>query len=369
MKKLFDSNEGDKVWIHAASLGEFEQGRPIIEELKRANPGTKVVLTFFSPSGYEIRKNYELADWVLYLPLDTPKNAKEFVNLINPKVAVFIKYEFWYYLLKELVDRNTPVLMVSAIFRKNQLFFHWSGSFFQSVFRKVTHFYVQDEVSEYLIKDINPNVTVAGDTRFDRVITISEHAASISLIEAFVDNRSCFVIGSSWESDLDIIEPFVKANQGKVRFIIAPHNVNEAEISKLSNRFENTTLFSNPSLENSEVLIIDNIGMLSSIYSHADYAFIGGGFRGALHNTLEAAVYGIPIFFGRHENNAKFREAILLEGEGGAFPVQKVEELIERFKLLSDPKEYKKASNASKNFVHSNSGATELVVKKLIELL
>jgi 3-deoxy-D-manno-octulosonic-acid transferase len=359
------------IWIHAASLGEFEQGRPIIEALKREKPDQKILLTFFSPSGYEIRKNYSEVDWVYYLPLDSPKNARDFISIINPKIAIFIKYEFWYYFLNELKKQNVPTLMVSAIFRDNQLFFHWSGRFFHRVFRSINHFFVQDEESYQLISRISSKVTIAGDTRFDRVIEIARNAKKIEKVDAFIAGKPVFVLGSTWISDLNIIGPFIRKHQEKIKFIVAPHNIGEDDLIEIEKTFEETVRFSSgETVEEKEILIIDNMGMLSSLYSYADYAFIGGAFRGALHNTLEAAVYGIPVFFGQHQNNNKFAEAIELVKVGGGFSFLTLEEFEKKFaELQLNNENYHVMSKAAGDFVKLNAGATELVMKKVIELI
>lgn len=358
------------IWIHAASLGEFEQGRPIIEAIKKEEPDQKILLTFFSPSGFEIRKDYELADWVYYLPLDSPRNARKFVSIVNPRVAIFIKYEFWYFFLRELQEKNIPTIMVSAIFRDSQLFFHWSGRFFHSVFKSINHFYVQDKVSEELISKISKNVTIAGDTRFDRVLDIASKAKKIKKIDAFVGEKKVFVLGSTWPSDIEIIGEFVRKRQKEMKFIIAPHNVGDKDIQQLEDEFENTARFSNYKNEECQILIIDNMGMLSSIYSYADYAFIGGAFRGALHNTLEAAVYGVPVFFGDHEKNQKFAEAMELVNIGGAFAFSKVEDFETKFEELNSNEEvYEAMSNITGEYVKSKSGATKLVMSRVSNFL
>lgn len=375
-KNLFNDLKSDlkgqnPVWIHAASLGEFEQGRPIIEALKKERPDQKILLTFFSPSGFEVRKDYSEVDWVYYLPLDSPKNAKKFISIVNPKIAIFIKYEFWYFFLNELKKQEIPTLMVSAIFRNSQLFFHWSGRFFHKVFRSITHFYVQDEESNQLISKISSQVTIAGDTRFDRVIEIAENSNRIEKVDAFVADKKVLVLGSTWSSDLSIIEPFIKKNQFNLKFIIAPHNIGEDDLVEIEKAFEATIRFSSEEPpEGKQILIIDNMGMLSSLYKYADYAFIGGAFRGALHNTLEAAVYGIPVFFGQHQNNEKFSEAIELNEIGGAFSFNSLEEFEHKFEGLEINKEdYLSMSKIAGDFVKSKSGATEMVMKKVLELI
>ncbi len=373
LSSKFKDNTRPVVWFHAASLGEFEQGRPVIEALKKDKPHIAILLTFFSPSGYEIRKNYEHADWVVYLPIDTPRNARFFIETVKPSAAVFIKYEYWYFFLKYLHLSNTPILMVSAIFRENQLFFHRFGGFYRKALRWINYYFVQDEHSDELIKSIGITESViSGDTRFDRVLAIAEEAQPYEIVEHFKQSETAMVLGSVWSSDLDIIESFIKENQQDIKFIIAPHNVNEEEIAMVESRFDSTIRFSEATtltVEEARILIIDNIGMLSSLYRYGEYAFIGGAFRGALHNTLEAAVYGIPIFFGEHASNEKFKEAIDLTAAGGAFTFETVEQLNEKFDELLEVEAYTQASRSAGKFVRSNAGATGKVVDQLNQLL
>ena len=365
----FQNVDSKIVWVHAASLGEFEQGRPIIEALKASRSDVKILLTFFSPSGYEVRMNYEYADWIHYLPIDTPKNAKQFIGDVNPTIAIFIKYEFWYYLLKELIQKETPVLMVSSIFRSNQLFFHWSGSFFKPVFKEINHFFVQDEESANLISSISEEVTVSGDTRFDRVIKIANESKSFEIVESFRENEKCFIVGSSWPSDMKVLTPFISNHLSEMKFIIAPHSIKEEEIKAIEDSFDSTARYSDPNdVSEKRVLIIDNIGMLSSLYKYGSYVFIGGGFRGALHNTLEAAVYGMPLFFGKHENNHKFKEAIELVEEGAGFELTTTKELEKLFEEVSG-EALQEVSEKARSYVHSRQGATDLIMKRLQQLL
>ena len=378
LSKEFQGNEEIVIWFHAASLGEFEQGRPIIEKLKRERNDVKILLTFFSPSGFEIRKNYEHADWVFYLPLDSPKNAQFFIDTVKPSLAVFIKYEFWYYFLKTLKTRKVPILMVSSVFRENQLFFHWAvGPFYQKVLKTFNHFFVQDEKSKELIAPIVGDcITVSGDTRFDRVLSIANGKTEVSQIELFKGQKRLIVLGSSWSSDLVHLIPFVKRFQRELKFIIAPHNISESELMNIENKIKKTIRYSKAQvappkeIKTSEVLIIDNIGLLSSLYRYADFAFIGGAFRGALHNTLEAAVYGIPVGFGEDKSNSKFIEAIELVENGGGYTFSSTDELISKFSsIYENPSAYDQMALSAKEFVKKKSGATELVMSKLNELL
>lgn len=378
LTQAFKDNNEKIVWFHAASLGEFEQGRPVIEQLKQSRSDVKVLLTFFSPSGYEIKKNYEHADWVFYLPTDSPSNALFFIKMVNPTITVFIKYEFWYFFLTTLKTQGIPVLMISGIFRENQLFFHWTtDKFYQKILKAFHHFFVQDEKSMKLISPIVGNhVTVSGDTRFDRVLSIAKATITIDAIEKFKGSRRLMVLGSTWSSDMNYALPLVQKYQGEIKFIIAPHNVDESEVVTLESNIKSTIRFSEISksklndLASFDAMIIDNIGMLSSIYRYGDFAFIGGAFRGALHNTLEAAAYGIPVCFGENKNNKKFIEASELVASGGGFTFSSVDELIMKFgEIYENKHSYSQMSKAADTFVKTRSGATELILLKLLALL
>ena len=351
------------IWVHAASLGEFEQGRPIIERIKATYPNEQILLTFFSPSGYEVRKNYQLADEVCYLPLDSPKNASRFIDWVKPKLAIFIKYEFWYYYLFYLNQRTIPILMISCIFRSNQFFFHRYGKFLQNQFRQVKTIYVQDAPSAVLIGRIASNVQISGDTRFDRVTEIAQEAKSFPQIDKFVGNHPVFVFGSIWQSDLEKISNVIKQLQSSFKIIIAPHHTDAPNIKTIRKQFQNVITFSSAQT-NGEIMLIDNIGMLSALYKYGKYAYIGGAFRGALHNTLEAAVYGIPVFFGKHRNNAKFREVLELVERGGAFEIENESQLREYIETLEiDKKTYKAVCQSNRSFVQSKTGATDLIMR------
>lgn len=374
LESAFFENDALVVWFHAASLGEFEQGRPVIEDLKDKQPDVKILLTFFSPSGYQIKKEYEYADWVFYLPIDSPKNARFFIETVKPTIAVFIKYEFWYFFLKALKDRQIPILMVSCIFRENQLFFHWAvGRFYQRVLKTFHYFFVQDEKSKNLITPIvGGHVTVSGDTRFDRVLTIANEAKAIGIVQKFKSNKKLIVLGSTWPSDMIHLQAFIEKYQSEIKFVIAPHNIDDTSIKELEDQLTNSIRFSTTysQLDKYDILIVDNMGLLSSIYRYGDFAFIGGAFRGALHNTLEAAVYGIPVFFGEDESNVKFMEAIELVMSGGGFTFSSSEELLLKFDELYKNKEvYDQMSKASDEFVKARSGATNLVITKILALL
>ena len=373
MRQALYENKSPIVWFHAASLGEFEQGRPVMETLRIERPDVKILLTFFSPSGYEIRQNYDGADWIFYLPIDSPSNARNFVDIVNPTVAVFIKYEYWYCYLKYLNREKIPVLLVSAIFRENQFFFHRIGGFYRTALRWIDHYFVQDHKSLDLIKSIGiQDAEITGDTRYDRVLSIASEAKSFPLIDAFKSDESIMVCGSTWPSDIEVLTPFIKEQIGNMKFIIAPHNLSENEIDSIASQFENAVRYSRASeydISEKDVLIIDNIGMLSSLYRYGEFAYVGGALRGSLHNTLEAAVYGIPVVFGDAHSNEKFREAVDLVESGGAFAVTTPEGLIKLFDELTEIENYSRAALAAGQLVKSRAGATRKVITKMLELL
>lgn len=356
------------IWFHAASLGEFEQGRPLIERIRARYPKYKILLTFFSPSGYEVRKNYRGADIVCYLPMDTPLNARRFIHAVQPKMVFFIKYEFWKNYLDELYREGIPVYSVSSIFRKNQIFFKWYGGIYRHVLKDFTCLYVQNETSKRFLKKLNiSNVEVVGDTRFDRVMEIKEAAMNLPLIERFKQNSPVLVAGSSWQPDEDIFIEYFN-HHPELKLIIAPHVVDENHlveiIDKLQRPYMRYSRIKEDRLEEVDCLIIDSYGLLSSIYRYGDMAYIGGGFGTGIHNLLEAAVYGIPVMFGpKHQ---KFMEAKGLIDAHGGFAIAHDEdfrELMDRF--LSD-KEYLRESGLNAgNFVQSSSGATEKILNHI----
>lgn len=362
----------DKViWMHCASLGEFEQGRPLLERIRSQNPDSKILLTFFSPSGYEVRKDYDRADWVFYLPMDSQKNAKRFMKITRPELAIFVKYEFWYYYLQEIKKNNIPLLLVSGIFRKEMHFFKWYGNFSRSMLSCFTHFFVQDETSKQLLAAIGlTNTTITGDTRFDRVIEIAEKAAPISIIEQFIGDRKVIVAGSTWPEDEVILQKTWAAIDNTVlKLIIAPHEIHEKHIHSIKELFPGSIRFSEIQMPNassykaSDILIIDNIGMLSRLYKYGYITYVGGGFnKSGIHNILEAAVYGKPVLFGPHFG--KFKEAVDLIQNGGAFSVNNVNESIAVFqKLLDDKERYLESCKSSLKYVGANKGATEKVIQ------
>ncbi len=359
-------------WFHCASLGEFEQGRPLIEAFKTNYPNWKICLTFFSPSGYEIRKNYALADYVFYLPEDTAANARAFITAVKPQLAIFVKYEFWHYYMAELHHRQIPVLSVSAIFRENQVYFKPYGAFNRDILRKFTHFFVQNPESEKMLRGIGiTNVTIAGDTRFDRVSAVAKTAKSLPLAQAFSGSAGVMVIGSSWPQDMEHLLPFMAA-QKELKFIIAPHEIKEPDILTIEQKFPGETARYTKTTETEvagkRILIVDTIGLLSSLYQYGKFAFVGGAFGAGLHNTLEAATFGLPIFFG--PNYGKFQEAHDLIALGAAFSVTSTTELSAAInKLFWSAKAYKLASAASRNYVAGHVGATNKIMKLVEHIL
>ena len=354
------------IWFHFASLGEFEQGRPVLEKLKNQFPTKKIVVTFFSPSGYEIRKNYALAD-VFYLPLDTPGNAKRFIKSINPEMAIFTKYEFWHFYFKALKENNIPLYIISGIFREKQTFFKWYGNFYRNIIKNVTYFFVQNEESERLLKSIGlNNVTISGDTRFDRVYENAQAPKKLTEIEAFIGNNPAIICGSTWPEDEKLLSTLPK-KYPNWKFIIAPHEIDENHIDSIEKQFtENSVRFSVLNATNKtpnttfQTLIIDNIGMLSSLYQYGKLAYIGGGFGAGIHNTLEAAAFGLPVIFG--PKYQKFQEAKDLISLNAAKSIASVDELIQAFQYF---KENTSASATSKNYVADQKGATEIILKKI----
>jgi 3-deoxy-D-manno-octulosonic-acid transferase len=359
------------IWIHCASLGEFEQGRPIIEKLKQLYPSKKIVLTFFSPSGYEVRKNYDGSDVVCYLPLDMEKNVKNFLDIVNPELAIFVKYEFWPNYLKELQKRKIKTILVSGIFRKNQSFFKWYGGWMIKSLQTFSHFFVQDQNSEVLLKSINfTNVTVSGDTRFDRVFEITKQNNELDFISKFKDNKYTLVAGSTWKEDEDLLLDYINNKaSAEEKFIIAPHNINHQDIADLKSKIsKKTVLFSekeDKNLQEFQVFIIDTVGVLTKIYSYADVAYVGGGYtKSGVHNVLEPATFGVPIIIG--PNYYKFNEAVELVKNEACFVVdnsQKLSVLLDEF-LLPNGKKIE-AGKKALDFVVKNTGATNKILNYL----
>lgn len=359
------------IWFHAASLGEFEQGRPLMEQLRREHPEYKILLTFFSPSGYEVRKNYEGADIICYLPLDTITNARRFLRTIRPVMAFFIKYEFWYNYLHILKHRHVPVYSVSSIFRPDQIFFKWYGRQYAHVLKCFTYFYVQNQVSKDLLAKIGiTDVSIVGDTRFDRVLQIKEAAKQLPLVEAFVNGHKTFVAGSSWQPDEDILIPFFNEHPDW-KLIIAPHVIGEDHLQQIIGKLQGRKVVRYTQLTNSQesiaksqtadVLLIDCFGLLSSIYHYGDVSYVGGGFGVGIHNLLEAAVWGIPVIFG--PNNQRFQEAQGLKACGGGFEITQssdFEQVMRRF--IETPHTMAEAGEKAGAFVESMTGATAKIL-------
>ena len=364
-------NPNDKsIWFHAASLGEYEQGLPVIEKIKVQFPNHKIVVTFFSPSGYEVRKNNTVADATVYLPLDTKSNAQKFIKTINPELVFFIKYEYWPNYLNELRKQNIKTYLISGIFREKQAFFKWYGGFYRNALKTFDYFFVQNESSKNLIQSIGfNNVKISGDTRFDRVVSILERDNSLDFIEQFKDNKTTIVIGSSWPKDENLLVNYINNASDDIKFIIAPHNIKSEQIANLKSQItKSTILFSeknNIDLSNFNIFIIDTIGILTKIYSYADIAYVGGGFGNpGVHNILEPATFGIPIIIG--PNYSHFAEAIALVHQEGCVSISNQNELNEALDNLvfNEDVRHEKGHICS-TFVQMNKGATEVILKHI----
>ena len=354
------------IWFHFASLGEFEQGRSVLEAIKGKYPEEQIVITFFSPSGYQVRKDTALADAVFYLPLDTQKNAEKFLKQVNPKFAIFTKYEFWYHYFNELNRRDIPLFLISAIFRGDQIFFKPWGGFFRRILFHVDYFFVQNKDSESLLRQIGiKRVGLSGDTRFDRVKRLREQNTPIPLIESFVKDALVLVAGSSWAPDEKVLREMI-ADDTAWKLVIAPHEVDAQRISQVKSYFNDAVLYSelkDAKEIHSRVLIIDSIGILSSLYRLSDVSYVGGGFGVGIHNTLEAATYGKPVVFG--PNYYKFQEAKDLIEEGAAFSIETAGELQEVLKELKNRPKYERAALSAKEYVDNKAGATAVILKYL----
>ena len=368
IKEKIDPN-AKYVWFHAASLGEFEQGRPLMEQLRREHPEYKILLTFFSPSGYEVRKNYEGADIICYLPLDTILNARRFLRTIRPVMAFFIKYEFWYNYLHILRHRGVPVYSVSSIFRPGQVFFRWYGRQYSHVLKCFTHFFVQNEVSRDLLSTIGiENVTVVGDTRFDRVLQIKNAAKQLSIVEQFKGSNKCFIAGSSWQPDEDIFIPWLNEHKDW-KLVIAPHVIGEDHLQQIEKMLKGRkvvryTEATEDNVKDAEVLVVNCFGLLSSIYRYADVTYVGGGFGVGIHNTLEAAVWDVPVFFG--PNNQRFREAQGLKACGGGLEIGNADDFRRYMQgFVEHPEVMKELGEKAGAYVASLSGATQKVLSSV----
>lgn len=366
-------SESDKtIWVHCASLGEFEQGRPLIESIKKTYPEYKILLSFFSPSGYEIRKNYDLADCICYLPADTNKNAKKFIRLSKPEKVFFIKYEYWYNYINELNKNKIPIYLVSAIFRQNQVFFNDTvgGRWYKKILENIEHFFVQDQNSVDMLTSIGIfNVTKAGDTRFDRVADIAKNSKEIKLAKLFKGDSLILVAGSTWRPDEEILAEYIN-NNPEIKFIIAPHEIKASNIQRLIKLLKTSYICYTNANENNvinkQVLIVDTIGLLSTLYKYADVAYIGGGFGVGIHNTLEAAIFGVPVLFGPKFH--KYSEAVALANKGIAYPVSNFEALNEKLNLLFADKQLRlQIAEQSHEFNSQNIGATNIIINRVFD--
>ena len=356
-------------WFHCASLGEFEQGRPLMEAFRSEHPEYIILLTFFSPSGYELRKIYPGADLIFYLPLDTPGNATRFLEIVKPDIAFFVKYEFWFNYLRLLQNAKIPHYLVSAIFRADQHFFKWYGDWPRKILKGFTHIFVQNQNSKELLEFVDiHNVTVSGDTRFDRVAEIAGVHKDYPIVDRFTGKETTLVAGSTWSADEDLMVRFMLENSDRCKLIIAPHEIQEEEIVTLAGRFGNTAIrysqATAPDISRYRILIIDSIGMLSQLYRYGKIAYIGGGFGSGIHNTLEAAVYGMPVLFG--PNHHKFQEAMELVERKGAFVIHNYRDLEKYVKLfLQSSDKIEETSAISRNYVIKRKGATQRILSEI----
>ena len=360
----------DKViWIHAASLGEYEQGLPVMEKLKLLYPNHKFLLTFFSPSGYEVKKNSKVADVICYLPLDTKKNVHKFLEAAHPDLAIFIKYEIWPNYLAALNSVNTPTFLISALFKNNQNFFKWYGNFMRKALTNFSHFFVQNEKSKELLNSIDfKNATVAGDTRFDRVAEILERNNSLEFMAHFKQNQFCFVLGSTWSEDEKLIVEYINNSSLPIKFVIAPHTIKNKHVEEIIEAIKKPVArfseLENIAIEDYEVLIIDTIGILTKIYSYADLAYVGGGFVTGLHNTLEPAVFGIPVIIGPNFNG--FAEAEELVQLGGVNSIKDLSQFNSLVNTYSENNEYRlKIGQINAKYIQEKAGATKRIVNEL----
>lgn len=358
-----------RIWVHASSLGEFEQGRPLIEKIKQEKPDIKIVLTFFSPSGYEIRKNYPQADYIFYLPLDTKNNAERFVSFVQPSVAIFIKYDFWYHYFNELNKRSIPIILISAVFREDQIYFNPLGVLHRKMLGMLKHIFVQDEISQQLLKGLRleKNVSIAPDTRIDRVADIAEKVQPIPIVEKFLAGTKALIGGSLYDIENKYLRQAYDKGLVKSKIIIAPHKVDEESVKQIQRTWGNKAVLYtdlqenllNPINQGSEILIINTIGLLSSLYQYGNIAIIGGGFGKGIHNTLEPATFGLPVLFG--PKYQKFNEAVALIASGGAFCFINEIELVSILNKLNNGTAMAKAGKAASGFIKENTGGTEMI--------
>ena len=372
LKEKIASNS-KSIWVHVASLGEFEQGLPILERLRTKYPEHKLVLSFFSPSGYEIKKNSTVADVVVYLPMDSNSKVKRFLNLINPELAIFVKYEVWPNYLYHLKKRKIPTILVSAIFSKRQIYFKSYGRFMRKSLDTFSHFFVQDEKSKKLLESIGfNNATIGGDTRLDRVSEILKRNNQLDFMNRFKNNQLCLVAGSTWPEDEEILIDYINNTKEKVKFVIAPHEIKPAHIEKITSALQKRTILyseiGSQNLKEFDILVVDTIGLLTKIYSYANIAYVGGGFATGLHNTMEPAVFGIPIIIGPQFEG--FKEAKDLVKEGGIIPISSqgsFDNLMSE--LLDNPVSIKNIGEINSNYINSNRGAANLIMQHISKII
>jgi 3-deoxy-D-manno-octulosonic-acid transferase len=366
LEAMMKSRTGKVVWFHCASLGEFEQGRPLMEQFRTDFPNVFILLTFFSPSGYEVRKNYPVADGVAYLPVDSRKNAELFLNIVRPDLVFFVKYEFWHFYTQGLYTRKIPILSVSAIFRENQLFFKPYGTFYKDILTRFTQLFVQNNPSAALLQSIGiGQVQVAGDTRFDRVKELAQMAEEIPEAALFAENSQVMVVGSSWPADMEVLVPYINLDSD-IKYIIAPHEISEQAMARMERDISLMTVrlsqATEDSLREARVLIIDNVGMLARLYRYGHYAYVGGAFGQGLHNILEAATFGMPIFFG-NKNYRKFKEARELISLGCAWAVSGYEEFKKTMDEMKDESRRATVAEVTAHYVRDNTGATAIIME------
>ena len=356
-------------WFHVASLGEFEQGRPVIEAIRKKAPEVKILLTFFSPSGYEVRKNYEFADYVYYLPLDTPFNVKRFLDVVKPAKAFFVKYEFWYHYLTGLKKRGIPTYIFSAIFRPSQIFFKPWGRWYRQALSAYTHIFVQNQESLNLLNRFGfTNVSLSGDTRFDRVGQIADAAPRISVLDEFADDKKLVVAGSTWKADETLLLDYINSSKHEVKYVIAPHEVSDKSIQRiteaLTKKYVRFSQVGEGDLQQADVLIVDGYGYLTSVYRYGNLAYIGGGFGSGIHNILEAATFGMPVIFG--PNHEKFQEALDLLQKKAAFCIHDYDELkLVMDEFLGNEEKLEFTSNLASDYVSQSRGASDVIVRYL----
>ncbi len=375
INKNISSIHGDKIWVHCASLGEFEQARPLMEKLRKMHPEHKIILTFFSPSGYDVRRYYEGVDYVAYLPIDTAENAQKFIRLVKPNLVIWVKYEYWYHYLSQLHEKNIPVVLISAVFRQDHLFFKWYGKLHRKMLGFFTHIFVQNEESKLLLHNIGIDAEVCADTRFDRVANIAGQRKEFENVALFKDNKKVLIAGSTWTKDAYLMIRLINSGifSDKLKYIIAPHDPTKANISYLTgNLKKKTRLLSRviaQAKNDQEVLIVDTIGALSSLYYYGDIAYIGGGFNASIHNILEPAVYGMPVIFGpNHHKSLEAQDLLSHRDWHAAFSIGDYDQLVAAISSLLDHDEEKLniGKEKSREYVLAHTGGTDMIYDYLI---